>query len=525
MRRRREVELACLRFFDHSLQEPHNHRSGTNLLNRQARHLGDCFTPIFQECTVIPRLLGVMTSPAFGGNFVRSLFVDLMSFILLSSCLGAVAANAQERIAIKAGRLIDGTGAPAIEQAVVIVRGERIEAVGRASSIPIPEGVKVIDLSADTVMPGMIDGHSHPTVRNYTGDKPKRIGPNSLLQELGMMEEPSAMQAARGVRNLRVDLLAGVTSDYVVGEVGGNDIYLKRMADAGVIPAPRMYLSGPWIMPTGGFSPIPETNGPWAMRTMVRENFEQGAHHIKILISSSMPTGPNAGRSYAPGATNFTKEELDAVVDEAHRLGMKVTAHAMDAYSTRLALEAGADSIQHASDLTPEVVGSFLKYHAGFINTYAVFFGDSFTPLDWYYLDAEANSPQEWVDHARAIRDMANAQNQRSQESLKERYAQLKMAKSKGIPIGVGTDDMHGLLDIEIEHLVSAGFTPLEAIGAATGTGARVLGIDKEVGTLETEKYADIISIRGRPDENIRDLGKVNFIMVGGKIYSGLSFR
>ncbi len=453
---------------------------------------------------------------------MRSLRISLMSLILLPICLGAVAAGAQERIAIKAGRLIDGTGAAAIEKAVVIVHGERIEAVGKASSTEIPRGTRVIDLSSDTVMPGLIDGHSHPSIRAYTGDK----GPNELLTEIGLMEEPSAMQAARGVRDLRVDLLSGVTSDYVVGELGDNDLYLKQMADAGVIPAPRMYLSGSWIMPTGGYSPEPETNGPWAMRIAVRKHFEQGAHHIKILLSSSMPTGPNAGHPYAPGATNFTKEELDAVVDEAHRLGLKVTAHAIDAYSIRFALEGGVDSIQHANDLTPEVVASFLKSHAGFINTYVTMMhASSFTPQDWHFLDAEANNPQEWVDHARDLANRDIAKDQSLQEYLRKRYAQLKLAKDKGIPIGVGTDDMHGLLDLEIEHLVNAGFTPLEAIGAATGMGAKVLDIDKEVGTLETGKYADIISIRGRPDENIRDLGKVNFVMVGGKIYSGLSFR
>jgi len=447
---------------------------------------------------------------------MRVLRINRMSLSLLSICMGAVAAHAQERIAIKAGRLIDGTGAPAIEKAVIIVHGDRIEAVGRAASTPIPKGLRVIDLGADTVLPGLIDGHSHPTVRPA----------ESLVQEVGEMKEPTLVQGARGVRDLRVDLLSGVTSDYVVGELNGNDLYLSQMANAGVIPAPRMYLSGAWIMPTGGYSPQPETNGPWAMRVAVREHFAQGAHHIKILLSSRMPMGPNAGRSYSPNAANFTKEEIDAVVDEAHRLGMKVTAHAIDAYSIQLALEAGVDSIQHAADLTPEVIDSFLKSHAGLISTYlALTDGISLPARDLYYLDAEANSPQEWIDHARNVVTGEIARDQSVQEHLKARYAQLKLAKDKGVPVGVGTDDWHGLLDLEIEHLVDAGFTPLEAIDAATGTTAKVLGIDKEVGTLESGKYADIISIRGRPDTNIRDLGKVNLVMVGGKVYSGLSFR
>jgi len=451
-------------------------------------------------------------------------------FLILLSISGAGLAGAQEEVAIKAGRLIDGTGAPTINNGVVIIRGDRIEAVGPASKISIPSTTRIIDLSTDTVMPGLINGHDHPTVRAYTGNQLPRPGLNSLVQQLDQMGEPSVMQGVRGVRDLRVDLLSGVTTEYVVGEVGGNDIYLKKMADAGVIPAPRMYLSGPWIIPTGGYSPIPETNGPWAMRNMVRKNFENGAHHIKIVISRMMPTGPNAGGSYGPGATNFTKEEIDAVVDEAHRLGMKVTAHAIDAESIRFALEGGVDSVQHADDLSPEIVALFLKSHAGIVNTYVAMLQSSFTPQDFRQLDTEANSAEDWIDHARDILNGAITKNQGYlgeplQEYLKRRYAQLKLAKEKGVPIAVGTDNMQGLLDLDIENLVNAGFTPLQAIDAATGTAAKVLGIDKEVGTLEKGRYADVISIGGRPDENIRDLSKVKFVMVGGKIYSGLSFR
>src|SRR5579863_3398896 len=140
---------------------------------------------------------------------MQSFRSNLRSLALVSICVAAAAANAQERIAIKAGRLIDGTGAPAIDKAVIIVHGDRIEAVGKASSTPIPRDVRVIDLSADTVLPGLIDGHSHPTVRPA----------ESLQPEIGEMKEPVLMQGARGVRDLRVDLLSGVTSDYVVGEL------------------------------------------------------------------------------------------------------------------------------------------------------------------------------------------------------------------------------------------------------------------------------------------------------------------
>ncbi|HSS98319.1 MAG TPA: amidohydrolase family protein, partial [Terriglobales bacterium] len=115
--------------------------------------------------------------------------------------------------------------------------------------------------------------------------------------------------------------------------------------------------------------------------------------------------------------------------------------------------------------------------------------------------------------------------NKPMQQSLKERYAQLQMARNRGIPIAVGTDNMQGLLHIDVDHLVDAGFTPLQAISAATGVGAKALGVDTEVGTIEKGKFADIISVRGKPDQDIRDLDKIHFVMVGGREFTGLSFR
>jgi imidazolonepropionase-like amidohydrolase len=440
------------------------------------------------------------------------------------------ATPAPQRIAIKAGRLLDGTTAPAVENAVIIIDGDRIEAVGSASNVPIPSDAKVIDLSADTVLPGLINGHDHPTVRAFTGPEIlDREGRNSLIQQLNEMAEPPGEQTARGVRDLRVDLLSGVTTEYVVGEVKYNDVYLKKLGDRGVFPCPRMYLSGPWLMPTGGYDPIPETDGPWAMRTFVRKNIEAGAHHIKVVITHAMASGPSAGRPF--GSTNFSKEELEAAVDEAHRLGAKVTAHAGDVDSERLALEGGVDSVQHASNLTPEILDLFVKHHAGMISTYAAGLQGSFTPIDFHYLDNDANSPSDWIDHARNIIDRLLKENRRGfgnktmQERLQDRYQQLKQARDRSIPIAVGTDNMQGLLDIDIFHLVDAGFSPMQAISAATGNGARALGIDQEVGTLQKGKFADIISVRGKPDQNIYDLEKINFVMVGGKNYTGLSFR
>jgi imidazolonepropionase-like amidohydrolase len=464
----------------------------------------------------------------------RALYGKVIGAMVSAVFLAVVPpAGAQDVMAIKAGRLIDGTGSPPIENAVLLVRGERIEAVGKASQVMIPPGARIIDLSAETVLPGLINGHDHPTVRAFTGPDVQRQGRNSLIQQLDQMAEPQALQVIRGVRDLRADLLAGVTSEYVVGEVEYNDTYLKRMCDLGVVPCPRMFLSGSWILPTSGFQPIPETNGPWAMRDTVRKNVQNGAHHIKIVVTRSMATGPSAGHPYRPSDTNFTKEEVQAVVDEAHRLGVKVTAHATDSTSIQFALEAGADSIQHALGLTPDIVKLFVERHAGFVNTYAAILQSNFTLTDFHFLDTQANSAEEWVTHARHLLDQAIARNPsmggfsqlNMQQWLEERCSELRMARDAGIPIAVGTDNMQGLLDIDVEHLVHCGFTPLEAIRSATGDGAKVLGIDSEVGTLQQGKYADLISVKGSPDKNIEDLSKVDLVMVGGKVYRQMSYR
>ena len=457
---------------------------------------------------------------------LRRIFIlSTLALILGEAAMAQQPAPAAQRIAIRAGRLLDGTTAPAIENAVIIVNGDRIETVGPAANVQIPANARVIDLSADTVLPGLINGHDHPTVRAFSGGEVDREGRNSLIMQLNEMAEPPAIQAARGVRNLRVDLLSGVTSQYVVGENHWNDVNLKRLAEKGMFPSGRLYLSGPWLMPTGGYGPIVQTDGIWEMRAFVRKNVEEGAHHIKMLVSRGMATGASSNRQFE--GTNFSKEEIEAAIDEAHRLGVRVTVHAHDPMSEKLALEAGADSLQHASSLTPEILDLFVKQKAAIVSTYATGMQGLFTLKDFNYLDTRANSPTDWLNHARKIIETAKKANPArfDPKRLEVRYAQLRAARDRGIPIAVGTDNMQGLLHLDIYYLVDAGFTPLQAISAATGTGAKALGLDDEVGTLTKGKFADIISVKGRPDQTITDLEKINFVMVGGKNFTGLSFR
>ncbi|MCZ0935001.1 MAG: amidohydrolase family protein [Gemmatimonadetes bacterium] len=421
----------------------------------------------------------------------------------------------QEVTAIRAGRLIDGTGQPARQDQVIIVRGERIEAVGDAAAIAIPDHARVVDLSGYTVMPGIVDAHAHLSIRPDI---------RTLRGQLEGMEQHDAMQMARIIRNIRVQLMSGVTSVYVVGEVHYNDIQASQAVEEGIIPGPRIYPSGNFISTTAGHGPAEyrTTNGPWEMRTFVRQNYEMGAHHMKLTITDRARVGPNNGTPYAPGESNYTKEEIDAAVNELHRLGIEATAHA-NGESIRLAVEAGVNSIQHGGNLNDELMDLMASRDVGFVNTYTIGFQSVFN--EWGFLDNEAGDIRDWLERGRQVHGRALDENPGRAQRRLDRLGQLRRSKDKGVKVGIGTDSMHGYMLLEMENLVAAGFTPLEAIAAATGLNAEIVGIEDEVGTVEVGRFADIIAIDGRPDENIRDMGNVAFIMVGGRDQSALSFR
>ena len=422
---------------------------------------------------------------------------------------------AQEVTAIRASRLIDGTGQPARDNQVIIVRGERIEAVGDAAAVPIPDGARVVDLGGHTVMPGIVDAHAHLSIRPDI---------RTLRGQLEGMEQHDAMQMARIVRNIRVQLMSGVTSVYVVGEVHYNDIQASQAVEEGIIPGPRIYPSGNFISTTAGHGPAEyrTTNGPWEMRTFVRQNYEMGAHHMKLTITDRARVGPNNGTPYAPGESNYTKEEIDAAVNELHRLGIEATAHA-NGQSIRLAVEAGVNSIQHGGNLDEELMDLMASRDVGFVNTYTIGFQSVFN--EWGFLDNEAGDIRDWLERGRQVHEQELSRNEGRAQRRVDRLGQLIRSKEKGVKVGIGTDSMHGYMLLEMENLVAAGFTPLEAITAATGLNAEIVGIEDEVGTVEVGRFADIIAIDGRPDENIRDMGNVAFIMVGGRDQSALSFR
>lgn len=425
-------------------------------------------------------------------------------------------AQEEKVIAIRAGRMLDGTGAPVVEDVVVLVRGDTIDAVGASGDLQLPPEARVIDLGGGTLLPGLIDAHAHVSVR---------VDSTGIEGELAGMAQPGTRQMTRVPRNLRIQLLSGVTSAYVVGETQNIDIYTRQAVKHGLFPGPRIYPGGLWISTTAGLGP-PESllfNGPWEFRRMVRQQVEAGAHHVKLMVTNGLRIGPNSGHSFEEETSNFTRDEIEAAVDEAHRLGVRVTAHASGA-AARLALEAGADSIQHAGGLDDELIDVFLAQDAGLVNTYIIGFGGFFDD-EWDWVDNEAAGIVDWPERSRSVVREARLTLPERDRSVRARWQELKRAKDRGVLVTVGTDNIQGILPLEIVNLVDAGFTPLEAITAATGIAAEVVGIDEEVGTIERGKFADLIAVRGRPDEDIDDLFGPIFIMVGGRDFSGLSFR
>lgn len=328
---------------------------------------------------------------------------------------------AQEVTAIRAGRLIDGTGQPARENQVIIVRGDRIEAVGDAATVAIPDRSRVVDLSGHTVMPGIVDAHAHLSIRPDI---------RTLRGQLEGMEQHDAMQMARIVRNIRVQLMSGVTSAYVVGEVHYNDIQASQAVEEGIIPGPRIYPSGNFISTTAGHGPAEyrTTNGPWEMRTFVRQNYEMGAHHMKLTITDRARVGPNNGTPYAPGESNYTKEEIDAAVNELHRLGIEATAHA-NGESIRLAVEAGVNSIQHGGNLNEELMDLMASRDVGFVNTYTIGFQGVFN--EWGFLDNEAADIRGWLERGRQVHGRALDENPGRAQRRLDRLGQLRRSKEK----------------------------------------------------------------------------------------------
>jgi imidazolonepropionase-like amidohydrolase len=404
--------------------------------------------------------------------------------------------------ALKAARLIDGTGAPAINNAVIVVTDNKITAVGAASSVPVPADAKVIDLGDVTLLPGFIDAHTH-LIGRVLGDPE---GDNSAVRDY------ESFGAILGVLHARDTLLAGFTTVRNVGAEGNfDDMALRKAINEGWIVGPRMESAGHAIGITGGhcdengFRPglaqrdpmNGVADGPEEIRKAVRMQIKYGADVIKTCA-----TGGVLSEGDAVGATQYSFEELKALVDEAKKLDRKVAAHAHGTEGIKIATRAGVSSIEHGSFLDEE--GATMMGQRG---TFLV----------------PTLSAAEAVERAAKTGVLKGLRAEKALAAAAAARHATKIALAKGVQIALGTDAgviAHGTNAREFFLLTDwGGLTNMQAIQAGTLNGAKLLGWDKNLGSLTAGKWADIVAVSGDPLKDIHAMEKVMFVMKNGVVY------
>jgi imidazolonepropionase-like amidohydrolase len=426
---------------------------------------------------------------------MRSLLA-LATFSLLAHDAAAAPSRA---VAVKAERLFDGKSDQIVSPGVVLVRDGKIVAAG--ASVQIPADAEVIELGNATLLPGLIDAHTH-LVHERSADWKK--------DELDYLKKPIPEIAIIATAYARRSLLAGITT---VRDLGGSDLVdvgLRNAIEAGVVPGPRMLVAvnaisarGGHCDGTAGYRPgllkepgIEEgvADGPDQMRAAVRFDAKHGADVIKVCASGGVLS--LADKVDSP---QLTQRELEALVDEAHALDRKVATHAHGAEAAKRAVRAGVDSIEHGSFLDEEALE--LMRQKG---TYLVY-----TPVLCLASTLEkSGAPPNVVAKAKAAMAAMGGVFQR--------------ALAKGIKIGFGSDAgvcPHGAQVAQFAHMVSLGMKPLAALRSAMTVDAKLLGVDAKLGALEAGKLADVIAVPGDPSRDVAVMEKVFFVMKDGVIH------
>lgn len=394
---------------------------------------------------------------------------------------------------VHAGKLLDvKTGTMLSDQAIVI-EGDKITSVGPISALKLTGHEKRIELGNATVMPGMIDAHTHLTFN-------PQFGYDSLAISI-------PREALIGARNARVTLDAGFTTVRNVAADGYADVALRDAINAGDVPGPRMLVSGPPLSITGGHCDndlLPfeyhatadgVADGVEQVQHKVREVIKYGADLIKVCA-----TGGVLSKGDDPNASQYTLEEMKAIVADAHRLGRRVAAHAHGAQGVIWASEAGVDSVEHGHLMNDEAIATLKKNGTYLVPTLYL--------IDWHREHAaQANLP-EFVKWKMELVSKTAKEN-------------VRKAIAAGVKIGMGTDAAvypHGLNAHELAVYVSLGMSPLQAIQTTTINDADLLGWSDKVGTIEAGKWADIIAVDGDPLRDVTTLQHVKFVMKGGEV-------
>ena len=404
-----------------------------------------------------------------------------------------LAAQTSQQIVIHAGHVLDvKTGKLLADQTVVIEDG-KIVSLQAASDARANANAVRIELPNATILPGLIDAHTHLTMDPMFG-----------YAELGISVPREALI---GAKNARLTLNAGFTTVRNVGAGGYTDVALRDAIDAGGIPGPRMLVSGPPLGITGGhcddnllpfeYHHVADgvADGIAAVQQKVRQNIKYGADLIKVCA-----TGGVLSKGDDPQASQYTLEEMKAIVADAHRLGRKVAAHAHGAQGILWATQAGVDSIEHGSYIDDAGIAEMKKNGTYLVPT--LYLGD------WFLENAERNHvPDFYLTKAKAVMPVARKN--------------IARAFASGVKVAFGTDAAvypHGLNAHEFAVMVKLGLTPLQAIQAATINAADLLGWSGKVGTLDAGAWADIVAVDGDPLKDVTALEHVKFVMKGGEV-------
>ena len=433
----------------------------------------------------------------------------LFAWMIASLLLGGVAfgqSSAAQSAAppavsvIRAGTLIDGKSDQPRRDQVIVVRGNRIESISDAASAKILAGAAVIDLSKATVLPGLIDSHTHIFLQ---GEAPAQGG-----YDANILTAPLALRAARATVSARRALEQGFTTlrDVETEGAGYGDIGIKQAIEAGYIPGPRLLVVTRAISTTGGY-PLegyaPElempkgaqiVDGPVEARKAAREQLDHGADWIKVYMTHRSWVGKNGELVSQP---TLTVEELRAIVDETHGWGKKVACHAYGGIGLHRALDGGCDSIEHGLDLDDAAIAQMLKQGTWYVPTLGVYY------TDWGPPDSEAG------------------QRDRLRASVHE--PSFRKALKAGVKIVFGTD-MGGIpwtepIAQEFSRMVEFGMSPMDAIQSATSRAAVMLEMEGKIGVLAPGAFADIVAVDADPLRDIKALEKIDFVMKDGKVF------